>query len=238
MRVTVIIPYHSEPSREHGLSIVQDFYRDNFPEWECVTWYSNDDPYSKASSNNEMVEYLGYDETGILVFNDADSIVNPSHLRSAVDMAISQPGMVRAFSEYRRITRWYSEHLDSWKRIYSLPFDWSMAGSQSHGCFAIRESCYREAMGYDPRFIGWGYEDLAADILWSHFWTPRRTEGRLLHIWHESSEGREDQIPLTASNEQLYYHGYVKKQGDLAALIGLRKGAGDHASKLSHLLAR
>lgn len=240
MSVLVVIPFYPGDSEEQArqrtrnLRHVLKLYEDCFPQWNRAIATDYAIPFSKAFANNQLVFDRRALKTvpDVLVFNDADSLCTPKAISDAVEMAHSQPGLVRAFRYYRRLTEYYSEHLKSWENAFTLPYDWSMDGSLSHACIAVRYSCYEEVGGYDPRFRSWGFEDLAADIMFGAFWPTRTVQfGTAVHLNHEAAEGDLRFAKFQAANEQLYYKRYCKLQGDAAALLALRKEAGEWLSQ-------
>lgn len=236
MKVLVVIPFYPGDDEEQGrqrtrnLRHVMRLYEECFPEWrrEIATDYAI--PFSKAFANNQVAfdKRLLKSRPDVLLFNDADSLCTPKAIMDAVDMANSQPGLVRAFRYYRRLTELHTEHLLSWREAFNQPYSWSMDGSLSHACIAVRYSCYEQVGGYDPRFRSWGYEDLAADIMFGAFWPTRNVEnGTVIHLNHRATEGDPRFAKFQAANEQLYYKRYCKLQGDPVALLALRKEAGE-----------
>ncbi len=237
VKVLVVIPFYpgdnEEQSRQRtrNLRHVLRLYEDCYPEWERVIATDYAIPFSKAFANNQVIftgKILRTSFPDVLLFNDADSLCSPQAIRNAVDMAHSQPGLVRAFRHYRRLTEVYTENLRYWRDAFNQPYDWHMDGSLSHACIAVRYSCYKQVGGYDPRFRAWGYEDLAADIMFGAFWQARYVNtGTVVHLHHKPTEGDPRFASYQAANEQLYYKRYCKLQGDPEALLALRKEAGE-----------
>lgn len=226
VNVAVIIPFSSEdPHRIAAFKIVQSFYATEFPDWPVVFGVS-DEPFSRARAINEAVspglgDFLhGRQLPDILVVNDADSLCEPEAVQRAVLQATLDPGLVRAYTHYKRLTKEATEaltpttYLDAWQG----PFDWEMENAHAHGCVAVRRECFEQVGGYDPKFRGWGYEDLAAEMLYDAHWPDRRIDGTLVHLWHPSVSD----APEVDANAELYYGRYEKHRGDKAALLALR----------------
>lgn len=218
MKTAVIIPFCSDdPHRLAAFLIVLAFYKTEFPEWEIIAGGDDTKPFSRAASINMAAEQTAAD---IIVINDADSLCESQRIAESVESALTRPGLVRAYTSYRRLSREASEvltpatYLDAWQG----PFDWEMENAHAHGCIAVQRECFNQVGGYDEKFRGWGYEDLAAEMLYDAFWPDRRTEGTLVHLWHPSiSEG-----PDVDRNAELYYQRYSRLRGNAEALLALR----------------
>ncbi len=130
-----------------------------------------------------------------------------------------------AYTRYRRIDRETTETLTSPYQAFSVRDDqieWEKLQSGSHGCVAIRRSCWETVGGLDERFGMAGYEDLAFNTVCEAFWPSRRVLGDLFHLWHprgwDSDPGRE------AANLARYRR-YQEHWGDQTALLEMRGAA-------------
>ncbi len=87
------------------------------------------------------------------------------------------------------------------------------------GCFAISRALFKKAGGFDPRFIGYGCEDLAffvaATTVGGH---PQRLEGNAYHLRHTAGTG------ATYENNLLYARYYAARDnlGEIMALVAER----------------
>jgi hypothetical protein len=222
VNVAVIVPYGSgDPHRNAAAEIVQGYYACEFPTWR-LAWHGSahlgDAPFSRAEAINQAARHIT--AADLLVINDADSLCEPDRVREAVELAAAAPGLVRAYTSYRRLTREATEALRpaGYLDAFQGPFEWEMENAHAHGCVAVRRECFEQVGGYDPKFRGWGYEDLAAEMLYDAHWPDRRTPGLLAHLWHPpASDG-----PGVKENEQLYYERYEPNRGDTAALLAVR----------------
>lgn len=142
-------------------------------------------PFSRGASFNQGADRLQAD---VLVFADADVVVEVEALRQAVTHAYVLGVTAYPYREYVRLTR---EATDTYMAHQLLPADerhpfaeWTEPNSVG-GCFVVRRSAYLACGGCDPRFVGWGFEDVAwsavsATLLGEHV----RERGSLLHLWH------------------------------------------------------
>lgn len=225
MSIAVIIPFTSDDGHRNAAAlIVKAFWHTEFPtvpnhrqEVQIILAPDTQQPFSRAQAINDAAASTTAD---ILVINDADSLCEPEAVQRAVLQATLDPGLVRAYTHYKRLTKEATEaltpstYLDAWQG----PFDWEMENAHAHGCVAVRRECFEQVGGYDPKFRGWGYEDLAAEMLYDAHWPDRRIDGTLVHLWHSSVSD----APEVEANAELYYGRYEKHRGDAAALLALR----------------
>jgi hypothetical protein len=134
----------------------------------------------------------------LLVFNDADSIVPHEQMRAAAELALAEPGLVYAYSDYLRLD------LDGNPIAH-------LRAPGSHACVALSVECFDELGGYDERFEGWGYEDLELAHRAAARWPLRRCAGVATHYWHPPAGGRREcdrDRAVTVeqlANERLYF---------------------------------
>lgn len=219
MTVAVIIPAGGEldSSRTRSLGMVASLYAEFFPDWEVIVG-RNDGLFNRARAINDAVAETDAD---VIVFNDADSLVEPAHISRMVHDAHA-PGLVFGYTRYRRLNRRATEGLSSYIMAFTQPdqfFDWEMLNAGSNGCAAIRRECFEQVGGLDEKFEGWGYEDLAFDVICEAHWPSRRVAGDLVHLWHPTAENTHPE--LTKANEARYLNEYVPLFGDREALLDL-----------------
>lgn len=201
MRVAILTAYGGDdPDRVRAYGLVRDYFATEFPDWLHVNaeaWSEEGwiDPelFSRSAAVNEAASLApGAD---VYVLNDADSLCPPEQVRAMVELAL-EPGPVLAFghTRYRRLTMEASRALTSYGEAFAGPFDYLLENAQANGCCAIRRELFEQVGGYDERYQGWGYEDLA----FNGNFEQRRVEGDLVHLWHPMES-------LHAPNETLYY---------------------------------
>ncbi len=138
---------------------------------------------SIAVARNEGGRRVGDD---VIVFNDADSLVEGFQIIRAASLARQEPGLVLAYSRYRRLTQESTEAIlaDGWHADL-VEDDWSMEGSLSSGCVAISVAAFAELGGYDETWLD-GFEDYDLALRSQRMYGElRRVSGDLLHLWHE-----------------------------------------------------
>lgn len=217
MSVAVIIPYGGDDIyRFSDLRTVLERY--TATAWKpCVA--NSTAPFHKARAVNDAVRSLP-DTITTIVLNDADSLPYRASLREAIWMAQEAPGIVFAFTEYRKLGAKQTAacYGRGWRDALTADtWELSQPTSESHGCVAMSRETFETVGGYDERFTGWGYEDLAFNITCEARWPSRRTGWPLVHLWHPPAVEN-------PANGELYAR-YQAARGDVRALDALRDEA-------------
>ncbi len=222
MSVMVLVPTGGDdPHRARALHLLLDYYLDFF-DFDVVMVGGAD--VDKGGALNRAVRHLPV-EVDVLVLNDGDSLVAPHQLAQAVRLATLEPGLVFAYSRYRRIDQATSEQVRTAVDLFGLPdeaVEWEKLQSGSHGCVAIRRDCWQRVGGLDPAFGMAGYEDLAFNTVCEAFWPSRRVAGDLYHLWHP--RGWDADPEREAANLARYREQYLAHWGDREALLEVRHG--------------
>lgn len=204
MSVTLIVPvdFGADPERQ----VAWDWLRIRYPlEWQLVEAWSprrSCDEWSKGDAVNGAVEHAAGDK---LVIADADLYIDIDVLRHALDLLDAEAPWVMPHGIVYRLARKSSATVIAMQdppaaqRIVARRHEGPIGGG-----FVV---CTREAFdtvhGIDPRFTGWGGEDIsfgrALDTLvGSHarLWAPT------WHLWHTPLE-RHDGRRASPDNERL-----------------------------------
>lgn len=216
--IHVVVPFESDdPHRLKALDFVRRHYARCFPWPVSIGFPQPTERYSRATAINNLVRELPAHFT-LVVLNDADSLVPPQQIQKAVLLAKQQPGIVRAYTHYKRVSRRYTEDAKDPADILNAPqsvIEWEQDNAVSHGCLAMQRESFDAVGGYDPRFFNY-MDDCAFDLVMSCFWPQfGRVSGPLYHMWHPRA-------PQVQSDDDLYYRRYERARGDREALLSIR----------------
>lgn len=210
-RISILIPFGSkEPIRLLELDWLIAYYKDHLPRGtEIIVGYDKKSsrrartlPFSKAAAVNNAFKRSHGD---VIVVMDADAYVNADVIMHCADRLRAQrrAGIRSWFIPYKKIyrltlpvTEWllHSSPCDphfipdpppkSW--VESMDSSGPSSGSNYGAMLLVMpREAFVEVGGMDPRFRGWGGEDvsfmLALDTLWGKH---RDTPNDLLHLWH------------------------------------------------------
>jgi len=197
-RAGVVIPWKSDSSalRVEACKTVVEYLRSvtalRVVRSDCG------EPWSPGRARNYGARRLLWDADPV-VFVDADTIVPPDQIASAIRLAREAPGLVYGYTLYLR------------QRPGRLGYEDEFMAPPSMGCVAISRESFELVGGFDERFVGWGYEDVEFAQRCAERWPLRRVDGVATHLWHGSR--RDDDSPLdadaddVAANLELFQHG-------------------------------
>jgi hypothetical protein len=181
--VSVVMPYSSDDEhRQDARRYVLAWYARHHPTWELI---EGDCPgeWSKGRALADAITRASHD---ILVLADADSVVPADTLADAATRVAAGAAWVMP---HRRVYRLSEAHT---ARVYAgaepQPRDTCRPpyiGVTGGGITVVSRATWNTVGGIDPRFVGWGGEDIAFG------WALETLCGRgvhlaapLFHLWH------------------------------------------------------
>jgi hypothetical protein len=182
LSTAVLIPYRGDNEwRERARSHVLAHYATAHPEWAVVEGACEGE-WSKGAAVADALRQTAAD---LLVVADADCLVDPGALRFAAASA-ARVGWAVPHLKVHRLTRPATESLYQGGTAYALERP-AYRGVKGGGVTAVRRDVYERAP-IDPRFRGWGGEDLAWGwTLATLYGAPWRAATALTHLWHPSA---------------------------------------------------
>lgn len=230
-KISILVPFRPEEgdvARTRGWKWVERWWRDNVPDVEILIGTDDgEEPFSKTQAVNDA--YL--QATGdVFVVADADSFMDPAPLANAIKVA-RQTG--RLVVPWRRIIRLSEE--DSKKQLRRRKAAIELTDELLDRCyptptpetagtlFVIRRDSFERVQGMDPRFRGWGHEDVAFarachTILGPTMYGPDdvislyhpRPEGAKGRVWDNDDGNRN--LPLAQAYVMAYQHPWKMQQ--------------------------
>jgi hypothetical protein len=180
VKVSVLVPFADQGCeyRTRAWAYVRNHYATNHAGWHLVVGNCAG-PWSKGAAISDALTRTDGD---VLVLADADSWCDPDALRLAV--ATDAPWVVPHGKVYRLNQRGtaklYSGLLQrghTARRPYIGP-----AGG---GLVVLSRTAYETVGGFDPRFSGWGGEDISLGWALDTLVGPYTRIGtQLHHLWH------------------------------------------------------
>ena len=225
---TIIIPYGNtaphavDPSRETNLSVVVRHLRDHHPKWPILTGCDTFlDGWSKGAAVNRLVRRTS--SQGLIV-HDADVLVAPQALRSsALAVVAGAPWAMPHGTVYRLSRR------GTMRFLQADLMDTAQAGAHVEraphpappggGITVLSRAAYDLTGGIDPRFVGWGGEDISwARALDTLVGPGVRGDAPLWHLWHQPDPTRLRGGRAQRGNEILASR-YLDAVGDIDAMM-------------------
>ena len=167
------------------------------PEVPLVEGHHDEGPFNRSAAVNRAAAAAGDWDVGVVI--DSDVMLSVSHARQAIDNAASTGLTTWGHTRWRGFAEGWTDRLILRDRkdfgpelnrdemdLYverTNPISWS--------CFiAIPRKVFDALGGFDERFRGWGFEDMAfqSAIVGLHGYD--RLPGDVVHLWHPRSEER------------------------------------------------
>lgn len=178
----VLIPYRpAGPEREAALTHVVEAWHDEhlaWPVWLCPA------PAGPWSKGRALTDPPGVAE--VVIVSDGDVLVDPDSIRRAVNLVHDgHVGWAIPHHEVHRLTREATADV-----LYGLPADPAAVEERPYrglvgGGMVVLARELLERVPLDPRFEGWGGEDIAWGMaLHCIAGKPWRATAPLIHLWH------------------------------------------------------
>lgn len=172
-----------------------------FPVYEGAD--SGSGPFCLAAASNDAARLAG--DWELAVYAGADVVTgSPSQVVAALAVAENRGLLVFSHDHYYSLSAEGTELVLAGEPVHGRHAEWPPWPNTFSSMFAIPRSLWDQVGGFDERFQGWGFEDLA---FWSaccalsgHF---ERVTGPVFHLHHERASRDREQGPNHAANEDL-----------------------------------
>jgi hypothetical protein len=193
MRVAVLVPRRADNGRRDRLwSWVRDRWSDVHPTFEIFEGEHDDGgPFNRSAAINRAAELAGPFDIAIVA--DSDSFAGPDQIDAAVERAVDTDRMTLAYDRFLYLTRSMSDQImGGFVGAWEPGVEWSMSGTCS-SLVVIPRRLWDEVGGFDPGFVGWGMEDVAASLAMQALRGGlERIPGPVWHLHHPSSSDSRD----------------------------------------------
>lgn len=197
-QISLLVPFRADDEgRLRNWLWLKSFWRYHLPEAELVMGRDKKYPFSKTAA----VNYAAKRAKGrIFVIMDADAYIDPRFIMEAVSRIerAERHGHRLWYVPYRylfRLTPQATEELlrewSGWVYQFTDEDVLSQEGSH-HGrrfgamCQVMPREAFFAAGGMDPRFRGWGGEDVSFVRAVDTMWAKHKTiDGAIYHLFHE-----------------------------------------------------
>lgn len=184
-----------------------------FPDWRVYEGHHDEGPFNRSAAINRAAKAADTDGAwDFAIVIDADIFIARRHVAKAVATAAATGKVTWAHRRWRGLSedwtrRTLDDRTDFGPELESTdmdilvertnPISWSC-------CIVIPRPVWDDLGGFDERFKGWGFEDMAfQSIVVGLYGHERVDEGDVYHLWHPRSEERivKGQPGLTATPE-------------------------------------
>lgn len=206
MRVVVLIPSRPDGGvRDQIWAFCKAWWLNNHPDWEIFEHPGPPGLFNRSAAINAASETAGSWDVAIIL--DKDVIVNPEAVEQAVircheEQKLVLPHNVRIDLNKTASTRVMRGDRSNWTKQGWVANRWTDSVSC---CVMVPASVWTLLGGFDPLFVGWGYEDSAFIAATSHWLgDPIVLESELFHLWHpHASEGNRNSPTRLANWDRL-----------------------------------
>ena len=245
-QISILMPFRADPRAPERVEIfnwVLDYWHNAMPDTEIVVGRSKSKIFSKTEAVNDAARRA---KGRIFIILDSDAYMRPEILQDCADQIdrATARGQKLWFIPYRHLYRLTKAAgrivLDS-NPLYPIQFPEPPLESDilnSHGSMhghrfgALVQMMSREAFflvgGMDPRFRGWGGEDVAFVRAIDTLYGPHKTtRNDILHIWHPT---------IGSSAKDRMWHGQDSMGDNMKLVSRYNRSTGDPA-KMRALVA-
>ena len=190
MRTVLLVPRRAHPERDKLWEWAKGRWEKYHPDWAIYEGHHNDGPFNRSAAVNRAARLAGDWDLGIVI--DADIFIRQSQVKAAVKVAKATGKVTWAHRRWRGIHQdWTNRFLNDQRDlgpelaghdldIYverTNPISWSC-------CIVIPRPVWDDLGGFDERFRGWGFEDMAFQSVICGLYGHERIEGDVYHLWH------------------------------------------------------
>jgi hypothetical protein len=200
MRTVILVPRRDGiPERDATWAWCKARWQAILPEYPIYEGHHTSGPFNRSAAVNTAARLADADGPwDLAVVIDSDILIRRSQVRKAVILAGTSGRVTWAHRRWRGIRE------DATKRIVddrrdmgdeldredldliverTNPISWSC-------CQVIPRAVFDDMGGFDERFVGWGFEDMAFQSLVVGLYGHERINGDVLHLWHPRSDER------------------------------------------------
>lgn len=207
MKVAILAPYRSGPEDRARLwDFAKTRWQNDHPDWPITEAPGPvAGPFNRAAAINEAAEKAGKWDVALIV--DTDTLCDPDAARTAVKLATTTAAIVVAGDERIMLSKTGTRKVlggyrGSWsvgemvERVYA-------GGKECSAVVAVSRKLWDQVGGFDPLFVGWGFEDVAFRIACETLSGQHmvKLSSELFHLWHTTSHENNARTETYKANE-------------------------------------
>lgn len=221
-RVVVLVPRRSDGGHRDGVwAWLRRRWATDHPDWDVYEGdEGGDGPFNRSAAINDAARQAG--DWDVAVIADADSLVSAQQATTAAALAACTGQIVFGFERFRYVGAEMSARMMAgYQGDWTPGVEWTMQGTCSSNVVVARP-LWDAAGGFDPGFVGWGFEDVAFSLVCQSLGAGmHRVAGDLWHLWHEPSPHTGDSdSPIWQANKARCDR-YIAAAYDRARMLAL-----------------
>lgn len=167
-----------------------------FGDIPVIEGHHEEGSFNRSAAINRAAREAGDWDLGIVI--DSDVMLGVSSARAAIERARETGKVTWGHRRWRGFhedwtTRWVKERRDFGPELDRDLMDLYVERTNplSWSCFmVIPRTVFDDMGGFDERFAGWGFEDMAFQSIVSGLYGYERIDGDIIHLWHPRSDER------------------------------------------------
>ncbi len=186
MNVVVLVPRRADNGRRDQIwqYVLSRWLAEH--DWPIYEGHHDGGPFNRAAAINDAARTAG--DWDVAVIADSDSFVGPAQINAAVEGCHRDGRMWLAYDKFCYLTRAMSDAImNGFDGMWETGVEWDMVNTCS-SMVVIRRDVWDDIRGFDERFVGWGWEDIAFSHAAQTFGGGlSRTPGPCWHLHHPPS---------------------------------------------------
>lgn len=218
-KLGIAMPWRSQPTRVLAFEYVCNRYGELFPEAKIYFGDMPGDKWNISGSRNIAINAAIDDDCDVILVSDADIQPEKFSIEKAIQVTIAEKVVSLPYTE----TYFLNEELSSEWIAGKLSLPEAVRKSQVYrnqvaGAYVITPDIFKTMNGWDERFLGWGFEDLAfVDAHETLIGPLRKISGTLISLFHK------DRDKSDADLNESRYADYKNAKGSVALMKDLVK---------------
>ena len=204
MKIGVVIPWREQPSRILAFLKVCKWYEDNLPEAKVYFVDNGIEVWEMSATRNLGVRLAEQDNCDIIIINDADTIPEINPLREAMAAALEDNMIHNPYNVYALYEQYETNlHFNQAIELSQLRF---VPVNSCSGTIVFTPKAWWDLGGADEKFIKWGYEDTAQDLVHQviHGTPFVKHAGTVYAFSHVTQDNWTSPSPQMKQNQKLY----------------------------------
>ena len=199
MKVALLVPRRDDNGhRDRIWAACKARWQALHPDWDISEGYHTDGPFNRSAAINLAAEQAGDWDVAVVI--DSDIALRPEQAEEAVRTAHATGRVTWGHTQWWGMSRTVTDAVLLDPSVM-LSADWKPSESAmkknpiSWSCFiAIPRKAWEVIGGFDERFKGWGWEDMAFQCIVRGIadegrHPELRMDGPVWHFWHPRSPG-------------------------------------------------
>jgi predicted glycosyltransferase involved in capsule biosynthesis len=171
--ISFVVPYFEDTKeRAKNIDIIKQYYKKIFPAAEIIIESSSDN-FNKCRLYNNGLKRSKND---IVCFLDSDVIISKPAIEKGIELSYNKDNVVIGYSGVAIYLTYtgkskiekhtsYEDILEEFPYLKAKDYvlktaDYELGNNKAvGGCLIMHKNCAYDINGYNPNFVGWGYED-------------------------------------------------------------------------------